>query len=142
DRVDVEQAVSDGRRPDVTVSFQSGKTLCGEVVFRNPLESEKIKNYQKANIILLVWKIDGAVEKVPQIEFKPWCVEAYSEIIRAFPGCIAYFDPEQFQAPCNHRLTPQEWGLPEKFKDWWPEQWETIVEVSDSPSNIKTTGIE
>ncbi|GAJ06264.1 unnamed protein product, partial [marine sediment metagenome] len=136
DHVGVEQAVSDGRRPDVTVSFQSGKTLCGEVIFRNPLEPEKVESYQKVNAILLVWKIDGVVERVPQIEFKPWCVEAYSEIIRAFPGCIAYFDPEQFQPSCDHRLTPQELGLPEKFKDWWPGQWETIAEVSLSPQKV------
>jgi len=136
DHIGVEQAVSDGRRPDVTISFQSDKTLCGEVVFRNPLESEKVESYQKANAILLVWKIDGAVDRVPQIEFKPWCVETHLEIIRAFPGCIIYFDPEQFQPPCDHRLTPQELGLPEKFKDWWPDQWETIVEVSDSPQKV------
>ncbi|MBA7698939.1 ATP-dependent DNA helicase DinG [subsurface metagenome] len=85
---------------------------------------------------MLVWKIDGAVDRVPQIEFKPWCVEAHLEIFRAFPGCIIYFDPEQFQPPCDHRLTPQELGLPEKFKDWWPDQWETIVEVSDSPQKV------
>lgn len=134
--VDVEQAVSDGRRPDVTVSFQSGKTLCGEVVFRNPLEPEKIKSYQKANAILLVWKIDESVGKVPIIKFEPWCEGAHLEIIRAFPSCIAYFDPDQFQVPCDHRKTPQELGLPEKFKDWWPDQWETIVEVRDSPKKV------
>ncbi|GAI62862.1 unnamed protein product, partial [marine sediment metagenome] len=125
-----------GRRPDVTVSFQSGKILCGEVVFRNPLESEKVESYQKTNAILLVWKIDEAVDKVPKIEFKPWCEEAHLEIIRAFPGCMIYFNPEQFYVSCDHRLTPQELGLPEKFKDWWPDQWETIVEVRDSPKKV------
>ncbi|GAJ21393.1 unnamed protein product, partial [marine sediment metagenome] len=107
-RVDVEQAISDGRRPDVTISFQSGKTLCGEVVFRNPLEPEKIESYRKTNAILLVWKIDEAVDKIPIIKFEPWCEETQLKIIRASPGCITYFDPEQFQVSCDHRETPQE----------------------------------
>lgn len=136
DCVDVEQAISDGRRPDVMVSFQSGKTLCGEVVFRNPLESEKIESYQRTNAILLVWKIDESVGKVPIIKFEPWCEEAQLKIIRASSGCITYFAPEQFQVPCDHRKTPQELGLPEKFKDWWPGQWETIVEVRDSLKKV------
>ncbi|GAI47893.1 unnamed protein product, partial [marine sediment metagenome] len=135
-RVDVERAISDGKRPDVTVSFQSGKTLCGEVVFRNPLESEKVESYQKANVILLVWKIDGVVDRVPIIKFEPWCEEAQLKIIRASSGCLAYFAPEQFHISCDHRETPQELGLPEKFKAWWPDQWETIREVGSSPKKI------
>ncbi len=137
EHVDVEKIITDGGRPDLTVSFQSGRQLYGEVVFRNPLEIERVGNYKTENISLLTWKIDGPVERVPEIEFVPWR-EAEGQLgkIRTLPGCNVCFGEEQFQVSCDHKKTPQELGLPKKFQCWWKDQYETIEAIVNSPKPV------
>lgn len=137
EHVDVEKGATDERKPDVMVLLRSGRQLYGEVVFKHPPDMEKIKNYKEQNISLLVWRIDSSVEEVPKIEFVPWHrVENQLDLIRVASGCHVYFNERVFPTYHEHRPTPSELGFPKKFKEWRPDQYETIEAIARSEKPV------
>jgi hypothetical protein len=59
-------------RPDVKLILIGGEVIDCEVIYTNYPNIDKLKKYQENNDKLLIWKISGNVDKVPQYNQHYW----------------------------------------------------------------------